>query len=64
MQNFNPSKLENEKQSRTTQIRHGDALYELIERASISLAVESLRFYARPLRERPSAFLSSSLVMF
>lgn len=44
MQDFNPSKLEGEKQSRTTQIRHGEALYDLIERASISLAVEKSVF--------------------
>ena len=44
MQDFNPTKLENEKHSRTTQVRHGDALFDLIERASVSLAVEKSVF--------------------
>lgn len=44
MQDFNPSDLESETQSRTTQIRHGDRLFSLIERASISLAVEKSVF--------------------
>ena len=37
MQDLNPTSLENEKHSRTTQIRHGDARFDLIERASVSL---------------------------
>lgn len=44
MQDLNPTPLENEKHSRTTQIRHGDALFDLIERASVSLAVEKSVF--------------------
>ena len=41
MQEFNPATLENEKHSRTTQIGHGDARADLIEGASVSLAVET-----------------------
>ena len=51
MQDLNPTPLENEKHSGTTQIRHGDALFDLIERASVSLAVEKsvfLRYGHRP----------------
>ncbi len=44
MQEFNPAPLENEKHSRTTQIGHGDARTDLIERASVSLAVEKSFF--------------------
>ena len=44
MQDLNLTPLENEKHSRTTQIRHGDALFDLIERASVSLAVEKSVF--------------------
>ena len=44
MQDLNPTPLENEKHSGTTQIRHGDALFDLIERASVSLAVEKSVF--------------------
>jgi len=44
MQDFKPSDLESEAQSRTTQIRHGDTLYSLIERASLSLAVDKSVF--------------------
>lgn len=44
MQDLNPASLENEKQSRTTQIGHGDARFDLIERASVSLAVEKSVF--------------------
>jgi len=44
MQDFKPSDLESEAQSRTTQIRHGDTLFSLIERASISLAIEKSVF--------------------
>lgn len=44
MQDFNPTQTENEKHSRTTQIRHGDALFDLIERASVSLGVEKSVF--------------------
>ena len=44
MQDFKPSDLESEAQSRTTQIRHGDRLFSLIERASISLAVDKSVF--------------------
>ena len=44
MQDFKPSDHESEAQSRTTQIRDGDTLYNLIERAAISLAVDKSVF--------------------
>lgn len=44
MLDFQASSLDNEKQSRTTQIRHGDGLFDLIERASTSLAVDKSVF--------------------
>jgi len=44
MLNFESSPLETEKQSRTTQIRHGDTLFELIEQAASSLAVDKSVF--------------------
>jgi uncharacterized protein (DUF1778 family) len=44
MLNFESSPLETEKQSRTTQIRHGDGLFELIEQAASSLAVDKSVF--------------------
>ena len=41
---FQASPLDNEKQTRTTQIRHGDGLFELIEQAAQSLAVDKSVF--------------------
>lgn len=44
MLEFEASRLDDEKQTRSTQIRHGDGLYELIERAAQSLAVDKSVF--------------------
>lgn len=44
MLDFQASLLDDEKQSRTTQIRHGDGLFELIEQAAASLAVDKSVF--------------------
>ena len=44
MLDFQISSLDNEKQSRTTQIRHGEGLFALIERAATSLAVDKSVF--------------------
>lgn len=44
MLDFQASRLDDEKQSRTTQIRHGDGLYALIEQAAQSLAVDKSVF--------------------
>ncbi len=40
MLDFQASPLDDEKQSRTTQIRHGDGLFALIEQAAKSLGVD------------------------
>lgn len=44
MLDFNASPLDDEKQSRTTQIRHGERLSALIEQAATSLAVDKSVF--------------------
>jgi uncharacterized protein (DUF1778 family) len=44
MLDFQASPLDDEKQSRTTQIRHGDGLFDLIEQAATSLAVDKSVF--------------------
>lgn len=44
MLDFQASPLENEKQSRTTQIRHGDDLFQLIEQTATYLAVDKSVF--------------------
>ena len=44
MLEFQASPLDDEKQSRTTQIRHGDSLFDLIEQAATSLAVDKSVF--------------------
>ncbi len=44
MLDFQASPLDEEKQSRTTQIRHGDGLFDLIEQAATSLAVDKSLF--------------------
>lgn len=44
MLDFQISDLDDEKQTRTTQIRHGDGLGDLITRASIALAVDKSVF--------------------
>ncbi|MFD0914785.1 DUF1778 domain-containing protein [Pseudahrensia aquimaris] len=44
MLDFNASPVDDEKQSRTTQIRHGEGLFELIEQAATSLAVDKSVF--------------------
>lgn len=36
--------LSNEKQTRSTQVRHGDSLAELIDRATVALGVEKSTF--------------------
>jgi len=44
MLDFESSELEDEKQTRSTQIRHGDGLGELISRAAKALAVDKSVF--------------------
>jgi uncharacterized protein (DUF1778 family) len=44
MLDLNVTGLSGEKQTRTTQVRHGDSLAELIERATIALGVDKSVF--------------------
>ncbi len=44
MLNFQVSELDAEKQTRTTQVRHGDSLGDLISRAATALAVDKSVF--------------------
>lgn len=44
MLDFQPNPFEGEKQTRSTQIRHGDSFAELVERAANSLAVDKSVF--------------------
>ena len=60
MLDFHQSKLDSETQSRTTQIRHGDALGELIARAAASLGLDKSVFLRAAIEREASRVLEAS----
>jgi uncharacterized protein (DUF1778 family) len=59
MLNFQNSPLDGEKQSRTTQIRHGDGLYTLIEQAAATLAVDKSVFLRAAIAKEAARVLNA-----
>ena len=57
MLDFDPSSYDDEPRSRTTQIRHGDGLFALIERAARSLAVDKSVFLRAAIEREASRVL-------
>lgn len=60
MLDFQPGEFENEKQTRSTQIRHGDSLAELMERASRELAVDKSVFLRSAITREAKRVLETS----
>jgi len=59
MQDFQASALEHEKNTRTTQIRHGDGLARLITEASNALGVEKSTFLRAIIEREASRILQT-----
>ena len=60
MLDFHKVSLSNEKQSRTTQVRHGDSLAELIERATTVLGVEKSIFLRNAIAKEAQRVIDDS----
>lgn len=60
MLDFHSSELDDEKQTRTTQVRHGDGLGDLITRASTALAVDKSVFVRAAIAKEASRVLEAS----
>ncbi len=52
--------LSNEKQTRTTQVRHGDSLAALIERATLALGVEKSVFLRNAIAKEAQRVIEDS----
>ena len=52
MLDLNVTGLSSEKQTRTTQVRHGDSLAALIERATVALGVDKSVFLRNAIAQR------------
>lgn len=57
---LNVTGLSGEKQTRTTQVRHGDSLAELIERATTALGVEKSVFLRNAIAKEAQRVIESS----
>ena len=60
MLNFEPSHLDGEKRSKSTQVRHGEGLYDLIERAANALAVDKSVFLRAAITREAERILEAS----
>lgn len=60
MLDLNATGLSSEKQTRTTQVRHGDSLAALIERATVALGVEKSVFLRNAIAKEAQRVIEAS----
>lgn len=60
MLDLNVTGLSSEKQTRTTQVRHGDSLAALIERATVALGVEKSVFLRNAIAKEAQRVIEAS----
>ncbi|MCY4301030.1 MAG: DUF1778 domain-containing protein [Aestuariivita sp.] len=61
MLDMNVTGLRNEKQTRITQVRHGDSLAELIERATVALGVDKSVFLRNAIAKEAQRVIEGSM---